>query len=66
MFDEATSALDPHTEAAVMEAMSNYGKDLTIVMVAHRLSTLRHCDCIFELDKGAVKRHGTYDEIIGG
>ena len=65
VFDEATSALDPQTEAAVMAAMSNYGRDLTIVMVAHRLSTLRNCDYIIELDKGTVTRSGTYDDIIG-
>lgn len=65
IFDEATSALDNATEAEVMRAIDSLDKDLTIFMVAHRLTTLRGCDTIVELKDGRVARVGTYDEIIG-
>jgi ATP-binding cassette subfamily B protein len=65
VFDEATSALDNQTEAAVMEAIDGLHPDLTVVMVAHRLTTLRGCDLIVELERGEIRRIGTYQEIIG-
>jgi ATP-binding cassette subfamily B protein len=65
VFDEATSALDSETESAVMEAIKTLGDDLTILMVAHRLTTLRDCTQIVELENGAIKRIGSYEEIIG-
>jgi len=65
IFDEATSALDNETEAEVMQAISNLGSDLTILMVAHRLTTLKNCSKIIELESGCVKRFGSYQEIIG-
>jgi ATP-binding cassette subfamily B protein len=65
VFDEATSALDNQTEAAVMEAIEGLHPDLTIFLVAHRLTTLRDCDLIVELDKGLIRRVGSYQEIIG-
>lgn len=65
VFDEATSALDNETERAVMEAISSLSGDLTILMVAHRLSTLRDCTQVVELKDGLFKRIGTYDEIVG-
>lgn len=64
VFDEATSALDTETERAVMEAIDHIGKDITIIIVAHRLSTLQNCDVVFELEHGKVKRSGTYRELI--
>ena len=54
ILDEATSALDSVTEEAVMEAISNLNKDVTIIIIAHRLSTLRQCDHIFLLKKGKL------------
>lgn len=63
-FDEATSALDNETELAVMEAVDCIGKNITILIVAHRLSTLRGCDQIVELENGRVLRVGTYEQII--
>jgi ABC-type multidrug transport system fused ATPase/permease subunit len=54
VFDEATSALDTGTEQAVMEAIESLGSELTILIVAHRLSTLRKCDQIIELDQAGV------------
>ena len=64
VFDEATSALDNQTESAVMEAIEGLDPDLTILIVAHRLTTLRSCDQIIELAQGGIRRIGTYREII--
>ena len=65
VFDEATSALDTETERAVREAISSLSGDLTILIVAHRLSTLRDCTQVVELQDGLIRRIGTYDEIVG-
>ena len=54
IFDEATSALDNATEKAVMEAVKGLNRNLTLVMIAHRLSTVEGCDRIIELDNGAI------------
>src|SRR5262249_25151616 len=54
VFDEATSALDGATEQAVMRAIDALGRELTVVMIAHRLTTVRHCDTIIELEHGRV------------
>ena len=64
IFDEATSALDNETEQAVMQSIEDLGKDLTILIIAHRLTTLKNCDQIVELADGGIKRIGTYNEII--
>jgi ABC-type multidrug transport system fused ATPase/permease subunit len=64
VFDEATSALDSSTESDVMEAIDKIGKDITILIVAHRLTTLKSCDWIFELEKGRIKRADSYKNII--
>jgi ABC-type multidrug transport system fused ATPase/permease subunit len=64
IFDEATSALDNETERAVMDAIDNLGKDLTIMIIAHRLSTLQRCDQIVELQQGRILRNGSYEEIV--
>jgi len=64
ILDEATSALDNLTEAAVMEAVRNIAGQKTIVMIAHRLSTVRNCDTIFLLRHGQVAAAGTYDELV--
>jgi len=63
ILDEATSALDNLTEQAVMEAVNNLGHDITIILIAHRLSTVRQCDQIHLLERGEVKASGTYDEL---
>lgn len=64
VFDEATSALDNTTEQSVMDAIDGLNRDLTILLIAHRLTTVRHCDVIVELDKGRVVAQGSYDELI--
>lgn len=66
IFDEATSALDGDTEGLVMKAIHDLGPDLTVIMVAHRLSTLSDCDCIFELDDGRLLRQASYAQITAG
>lgn len=63
VLDEATSALDGETEAGVVEAVSALSGDMTLVKVAHRLSTIRHCDRIVYLDRGRVQAVGTFDEV---
>jgi ATP-binding cassette, subfamily B, bacterial PglK len=64
IFDEATSSLDNQTENAVMEAIRDLDKDLTILIIAHRISTLRDCDEIIELsDEGLMIKK--YEEIKG-
>ena len=65
IFDEATSALDNQTEADVMQAIEELHEQLTILIIAHRLTTLKNCDMIVELDKGKIKRKGTFKEILG-
>jgi len=65
VFDEATSALDSDTEREVMQAIENLGEALTILMVAHRLSTLKNCSQIVELSDGEVKRVCTYSDMLG-
>lgn len=64
VFDEATSALDNETERMVMESIESLNINLTVIIIAHRLSTLRKCDRIVELENGHVKRMGSYDEIV--
>jgi ABC-type multidrug transport system fused ATPase/permease subunit len=64
IFDEATSALDNETEEAVMQAIEGLSKDLTLLIIAHRLSTLKNCSQIVELGDGGIKRAGSYQEII--
>ena len=65
IFDEATSALDNKTEQAVMQSIETLGKDLTVLIIAHRLTTLQNCDQIVELANSGIKRIGTYKEIVG-
>lgn len=64
IFDEATSALDNETEQAVMQAINSLGDNLTILIVAHRLTTLKNCTQIVELQNGELKRVGSYADIV--
>jgi len=64
VFDEATSSLDNETEQAVMDAIENLGTELTILIVAHRLSTLKKCSQIIELKNGYISRKGSFQEIV--
>ena len=64
IFDEATSALDNETERALMSAINALGSDLTILIIAHRLTTLKNCDLIVEIADGGVKRVGQYNDLV--
>lgn len=64
VFDEATSALDSATETLVMEALEGLSKDLTVLLVAHRISTLKVCDFIVELRAGEIKWVGNYQDYL--
>lgn len=65
VFDEATSALDGITEKSIMEAIQNLSGSKTIIMIAHRFSTIQQCDIIYFLDKGSIIDCGTYEELMG-
>jgi len=60
IFDEATSALDSDTEEAIMNVIDNLSADLTLLIIAHRISTLKNCNQIVELEGGSIKFTGTY------
>jgi len=64
IFDEATSALDSITEADVIDSLDDLSKNNTILIVAHRLTTLKKCSQIVEIVDGRVKRIGSYEEIV--
>ena len=63
-FDEATNALDANNEKVIMENMNQFYKGRTVVVVAHRLSTVRNADQIVVLDKGEIVERGKHDELI--
>ena len=65
IFDEATSALDNETEQAVMEAIKGLGEKLTILIIAHRLTTLKGCDRVVKLNKDHSLHVGSYQDMIG-
>jgi ATP-binding cassette subfamily B protein len=63
-FDEATNALDANNERTIMENMNLFSKGKTVVVVAHRLSTVKNADQIVVLDKGKIVEKGKHDELI--
>lgn len=64
ILDEATSALDNQTENSVMKSIESLGDHMTVLLVAHRLSTLKNCNRIVELSKGRISRIGVYLDIV--
>jgi len=64
LFDEATSALDNITQKEIQESIENISKDYTIIIVAHRLSTIMNCNKIYMLDKGQIVDSGTHKELL--
>lgn len=64
IFDEATSALDNVTEQVVMKALNNLDKNITVILIAHRLSTVQKCDTIFLIENGEVKAKGSFNELL--
>lgn len=63
ILDEATSSLDNQTEQAVMDAVNKLNKNITIIMIAHRLTTVKKCDKIYLFDKGQIIGHGDFDYL---
>ena len=64
ILDEATANVDPENEKELMEAVSELTQDKTVIMIAHRLKTVRNADQIFVVDKGQIVQHGTHDELV--
>jgi len=64
VFDEATSSLDGITEKMIIEAIHEFSGQKTIIMVAHRLKTVKKCDLIFFIDKGKLIDQGTFEELV--
>jgi ATP-binding cassette subfamily B protein len=64
IFDEATSALDNETERAVIQAIEGLSQDLTLLIIAHRLTTLKNCTHIVKLSGGAIAHMGSYEEVV--
>ena len=64
ILDEATSALDNQTEKLVMDEINTIGNYKTIILITHRVNSVKKCDQIFLIDKGEIKGQGTYDKLI--
>ena len=64
VFDEATSSLDNGTEQLVMQTINELSPDLTVLIIAHRLTTVQCCDIIVELDQGRVVATGSYEQLL--
>ncbi len=64
ILDEATSALDEDTEAAIMDAVRRLDRDLTIILIAHRLSTVATCDTVYRLEGGEIVQSGSFEEVV--
>ena len=64
ILDEATANVDPENEKELMEAIEALTKEKTILMIAHRLKTVRNADQIFVVEKGRIVQNGTHDELV--
>jgi ABC-type multidrug transport system fused ATPase/permease subunit len=64
VLDEATSSLDGITESAGLEAINNVAKLKTMIIIAHRLTTIKNCDIVYLIDKGKIIAQGIYDELM--
>ena len=64
VLDEATSALDGATEEGVFKAIANVAKLKTLIIIAHRLTTVKNCDVVYVVDDGRIVAQGKYDELL--
>ena len=64
VLDEATSALDNLTEKKIIKSIADHSENITTIIIAHRLNTIKNCDCIYYLENGGIKSSGTYEELI--
>ena len=64
ILDEATNSLDNQTQKAVMDAINNLSENITIILIAHRIETLKNCDTIFKLEKGNLVDQGTFSKLF--
>ena len=64
ILDEATANVDPENEKELMEAVAELTHDKTVIMIAHRLKTVRHADQIVVVDHGEIVQQGTHDELV--
>ena len=64
ILDEATSNLDPVTEQSISESIEAMKGNITCIVIAHRLSTVRRCDRIYVLKKGRIEEHGSHEELL--
>tara|TARA_B100000767_G_C19685407_1_gene501527 strand:- start:370 stop:1236 length:867 start_codon:yes stop_codon:yes gene_type:complete len=65
VMDEATSALDNETEAEIVNEIKNLKGNKTLIVIAHRLSTVKHCDYIYRIEKGKIVEQGDYKNVVG-
>ena len=63
IFDEATSSLDTESEQLIQQSINSLKGERTIVIIAHRLSTVRNCDSIYVLKEGRIVEEGSFDEL---
>ena len=64
ILDEATNALDNQTEKAVMEEENSLRKDITIILIAHRINTVKNCDNLFFIESGKIKNQGKFEDLV--
>ena len=64
VLDEATANVDPENEEELMAAISELTREKTVILIAHRLKTVRHADQILVVDKGQIVQRGTHDELM--
>ena len=64
VLDEATSALDGLTEQKIMQSIHKIASDITVIIIAHRLNTIKECDMIYFIESGKIVDSGSYDELI--
>lgn len=64
VLDEATAALDNETESLITEAITSLSGQKTMIIIAHRLTTVKHCDRIYIMEKGRIINSGSYEKVV--